>query len=71
MSQLEEWTGKKMYGRKGSPAEKIYGIVGKGRRRCPLAGCNGLRVRVVWPDGKVTWPCSKGLLTYRRNLRIG
>lgn len=28
---------------------------------CTLEGCRGERVRVKWPDGKITWPCSKGM----------
>lgn len=29
-------------------------------RRCSLEGCNGVRIHVKWPDGKSTYPCSKG-----------
>ena len=32
-------------------------------RRCTLAGCTGIRYFVKWPDGKWSWPCSKGLET--------
>jgi len=28
---------------------------------CRLEGCLGRRIRVVWEDGRSTWPCSKGL----------
>jgi len=28
---------------------------------CSMHGCNGLRVSVRWPDGRVTFPCSKGM----------
>ena len=28
---------------------------------CDLEGCTGVRVPVRWQDGKLTWPCSKGL----------
>ncbi len=42
--------------------EKIeQGRVSGGTRICRLEGCTGLRIRVVWPDGHWTWPCSKGL----------
>ncbi|MCZ8254431.1 MAG: hypothetical protein O9327_01965 [Polaromonas sp.] len=29
--------------------------------RCRLEGCTGRRLTVVWPDGKTTRPCSKGM----------
>lgn len=29
-------------------------------RPCRLEGCTGVRIHVVWPDGKHTYPCSKG-----------
>ena len=32
-----------------------------GIRHCALEGCTGVRVGVRWPDGKLTWPCTKGL----------
>lgn len=37
------------------------GVRTGGTRRCPMAGCNGIRIHVRWPDGKTTYPCSKGL----------
>lgn len=39
----------------------IYGVATGGTRACALEGCSGKRVCVRWPDGKHTWPCSKGL----------
>lgn len=36
-------------------------VVGKGKP-CTLEGCRGWRYPVRWPDGKLTWPCSKGLV---------
>lgn len=37
------------------------GIIKKfNSRRCRLEGCTGVRIHVVWPDGKSTYPCSKG-----------
>lgn len=30
---------------------------------CQLEGCRGLRLAVKWPNGKVTRPCTKGMLT--------
>lgn len=31
-------------------------------RRCQLEGCTGEQYFVRWPDGKRTWPCSKGII---------
>ena len=31
-------------------------------RFCTLTGCNGRRMGVRWRDGKITWPCSKGII---------
>lgn len=28
---------------------------------CRMDGCTGKRMTVKWPDGKRTYPCSKGL----------
>lgn len=30
-------------------------------RRCVMHGCPGTRIRVRWPDGRSTWPCSEGM----------
>lgn len=27
---------------------------------CRMMGCTGMRISVRWPDGKHTFPCSKG-----------
>lgn len=32
-----------------------------GTRQCGMEGCRGLRIGTRWPDGKITFPCSKGL----------
>lgn len=29
-------------------------------RRCTMEGCGGWRIHVRWPDGKNTYPCSRG-----------
>lgn len=39
---------------------KTRGVV-VGTRRCQLSGCTGVCAGVRWPDGKLTWPCSKGM----------
>lgn len=28
---------------------------------CQMDGCNGVRLSVKWPDGKHTFPCTKGM----------
>jgi hypothetical protein len=38
-------------------------------RRCRLEGCGGVNIGVRWPDGKITWPCSKGM-TYSKKGRV-
>ena len=30
-------------------------------RPCRLEGCTGMRITVRWGDGKITYPCSKGM----------
>ncbi len=32
-----------------------------GERLCNLEGCKGVRLRVRWPNGKTTWPCTVGM----------
>lgn len=39
---------------------------------CRLEGCRGVRITTRWPNGKITHPCSKGLVNNGDgNLRIG
>lgn len=42
--------------------ETKIGLTTGTTKRCTLEGCRGLRVAVRWPDGKLTWPCSRGLI---------
>lgn len=42
-----------------------------GTRHCQMAGCTGLRIAVRWPDGKLTWPCTKGMVETKRHWRLG
>ncbi len=37
------------------------GRIAGATRHCQLDGCRGLRIRVVWDNGRSTWHCSKGL----------
>ncbi len=39
----------------------LKGEVTSTTRRCQLEGCNGKRLGVKWPDGRTTYPCTKGL----------
>jgi hypothetical protein len=41
---------------------KIRGKATGGLRHCALESCGGIRVGVRWPDGKLTWPCMKGMI---------
>jgi len=49
---------KKIWARDKELAGKPTGA----QRRCQLEGCLGRRIGVRWPDGRITWPCSKGML---------
>lgn len=49
-------------GRSGTSFSQIYGISTGTLEKCSMHGCNGKRVHVKWPDGKLTKPCSKGLI---------
>lgn len=39
-------------------------------KRCTLEGCSGVRFAVRWNDGKLTWPCSDGIISDRKGLKI-
>ena len=58
--------GAKVYDRPGTTAGTHTGST----RRCSMHGCTGIRVRVKWPDGHSTWPCSKGILPYKDGHRV-
>jgi hypothetical protein len=32
-----------------------------GHYRCRLESCGGVRIATRWPDGKMTFPCTKGM----------
>jgi len=51
---------------------KQKGVCSGNIRPCSLEGCNGVRVSVTWPDGRRSFPCSKGITTNKRGqLQIG
>lgn len=53
------YVGKKIWTRKTRGERRQCGKV-TGTMRCQLAGCNGVRLSVLWKDGHRTRPCSKG-----------
>jgi hypothetical protein len=40
---------------------KSTGATTGSRQACRLSGCTGIRIAVRWKDGKITYPCTKGL----------
>jgi hypothetical protein len=52
---------------------KEKGTTTGGSRMCQLSGCGGLCIGVRWSDGKLTWPCSKGMSTTESpdSMKIG
>lgn len=61
------------------PEQKIEsydgGIIGTptgSEHRCQLEGCNGVRIATRWTDGRISYPCSRGLIAGADgNMRIG
>lgn len=43
--------------RDGKEAGKLTGST----RRCQMESCTGLRLGVRWEDGKLSWPCTRGM----------
>jgi len=39
----------------------LWGVTTGGERPCTMEGCPGKRIAVRWPDGRLTWPCTKGM----------
>lgn len=37
-------------------------------RGCQMEGCRGTRIGVRWPDGKMTWPCTKGMILHENGI---
>lgn len=40
---------------------KSIGTLTGSKHRCQMEGCTGRRVGVRWNDGKISFPCTKGL----------
>jgi hypothetical protein len=58
-----------VYGRSGSPYATRKGRV-VGERPCQLEACGGTRLAVRWPNGHLTWPCTKGMTHNGKAWRI-
>ena len=41
-----------------------------GVRPCQLEGCGGTQIGVRWKNGKLTWPCTKGMRKDQGTWRI-
>lgn len=50
--------------------KKKKGTTTGGCYRCRMEGCPGLRVGVRWEDGKITFPCSKGMARTKKGWKI-
>ena len=50
---------------------KQAGVATGGQHLCRLHGCTGVRIAVRWPDGRHTFPCSKGIVAKRGRWQIG
>ena len=48
---------KKVYSRGRTMVGQTTGSV----RSCAMEGCRGRRIGVRWPNGKVTFPCTRGM----------
>lgn len=58
-----------VYGRKGTKFSRVRGRV-VGRRDCTLESCGAVRLGVRWPDGRLTWPCTRGMRKEGNTWRI-
>ena len=57
-----KYDGIRVYPRDYQKTKESCGTATGSTRRCRLEGCTGIRVMVRWPNGKVTWPCTKGMV---------
>jgi hypothetical protein len=49
---------------------KLKGTVMGTTFPCRLMGCNGIRITTKWPNGKITYPCSKGIIVRSGHWQI-
>jgi hypothetical protein len=40
------------------------------RRLCSLEGCRGERLGARWNNGKITFPCTNGMVFLKRSWRL-
>ncbi len=59
--------GIKVHARKPS---KTVGATTGGERSCQLEGCGGRQIAVRWPNGKLTWCCTEGMVEGEKSYRI-
>lgn len=58
--------GTRVYSRDG----KEVGVVSGDFKDCGMENCPGTRIKVNWPNGNYTWPCSCGLERYQDGWKI-
>ena len=46
------------------------GVLTGAHHRCQMEGCRGLRLTTRWPRGRITHPCTKGMVYGRKGWRI-
>ena len=63
---MKSWKGERIYSRDAAQDGYATGST----HLCGMEGCTGRRVSVKWPDGRHTFPCSKGLEPYMDGWRI-
>lgn len=59
-------TGTLVYSRDAQHRGRLTGS----RHMCSLEGCGGDRLGVRWDNGRVTFPCTKGMAFRKRTWRI-
>ncbi len=47
---------------------KIGVVINECAHPCPMEGCTGTRKSVRWQDGRLTYPCTKGLECVAENI---
>ena len=52
-----------------SSDDKSTGHTTGGTRECQMEGCRGQRLGVRWEDGKLTFPCTHGMV-WNNNLKF-
>lgn len=57
MSRGTEYVGREIESRDG----KLVGEVTNAGQPCRMEGCTGIRLSTRWPNGRRTFPCTKGL----------